>query len=143
MNKTFRGTLADGAQDRIRLSTNNGLTGYKISKFEMMLTTPGATTQESVMKIYTQESSTIDGVINFTDPLLLAAGYFEYNSGSSVITTPYQIVFDNIVFNQDIYVTHTDLETGESCNYHIELEKVKLDVNEATVATLKDMRGRE
>jgi hypothetical protein len=28
-------------------------------------------------------------------------------------------------------------------NYYIELEKVKLDLNEATVATLKDMRGRE
>ena len=26
--KTFRGKLADGAIDRIRLSTNNGLTGY-------------------------------------------------------------------------------------------------------------------
>jgi hypothetical protein len=28
-------------------------------------------------------------------------------------------------------------------NYYLELEQVKLDLNEATVATLKDMRGRE
>ena len=30
---------------------------------------------------------------------------------------------------------------GKTMNYYIELEQVKLDLNEATVATLKDMRG--
>jgi len=31
--KTFRGLLADGGQDRIRLSTIKGKVGYKIAKF--------------------------------------------------------------------------------------------------------------
>jgi hypothetical protein len=32
---------------------------------------------------------------------------------------------------------------SEDCNYYLELEQIKLDLNQSTVATLKDMRGRE
>ena len=52
-------------------------------------------------------------------------------------------MFDNVTFNQDIYVTHTDTNSAIPINYYIELEQRKIDLNEATVATLKDMRGRE
>ena len=34
-----------------------------------------------------------------------------------------------------------DIGGSEKNNYYIELEQVKLDLNEATVATLKDMRA--
>ena len=45
-------------------------------------------------------------------------------------------------FNQDIFVTcDTGSTSGESCNYYIELEQIKLDLNENTVATLKDIRN--
>ena len=51
-------------------------------------------------------------------------------------------IFDNMTFNQDIYVTYKDDETaGKFINYYIELEQVKLDLNENTVATLKDIRN--
>jgi hypothetical protein len=33
--KSFRGKLADGEQERISLSTNNGLTGYRVTKFQL------------------------------------------------------------------------------------------------------------
>ena len=36
------------------------------------------------------------------------------------------IIFDNQLFNRDIYVTHTDNDGSEGCNYYIELEEVKL-----------------
>ena len=140
--KSFRGLIADEGIESVPLHTNDGSIGYRITKFELMLNTPGASTQESIVKIYTiPQTGTPDGVIDFSDNTLLASGYYEYNSGSSVITTPYQIIFDNMVFNQDIYITHKDLETGESINYYIELEQVKLDLNENTVATLKDIRN--
>ena len=32
--KSFKGKLADGEEKKIRLSTNKGLTGYKIKKFD-------------------------------------------------------------------------------------------------------------
>ena len=53
------------------------------------------------------------------------------------------IIFDNTTINQDMFITHFDASVGKPVNYYIELEQVKLDLNEATVATLKDMRGRE
>ena len=53
------------------------------------------------------------------------------------------IVFDQTVFNQDIYITHKDVSIGQAVNYYLELEQVKLAKDEAAVATLKDMRGRE
>lgn len=146
MNKTFRGLLADLTQDRIRLSTNDGLTGYKIKKFQLIGRTPGSMTIESVVKIYSLEHTdaagdpVIDGYIDFNDPTLLAAGYYIDNS-NAIYPGFETIVFDDKIFNQDIYVTHFDASTSEFINYYIELEQVKLSKDEATVATLKDMRA--
>ena len=52
------------------------------------------------------------------------------------------VLFDNKKFNQDIFVTHKNLHGDASpCNYYVELEQFKLSVDEASVATLRDMRG--
>ena len=62
--------------------------------------------QQSVLKIYKVEQTTIDDDIDFSDNRLLGAIYFTKNDD-----TKYPIVqstiFDNEVFNQDIYITHT------------------------------------
>ena len=72
----------------------------------------------------------------------MAAAYYKdddqnYNPGFI------NIIIDSAKFNQDIYITHADVASSNKVNYYLELEQVKLDLNEATVATLKDMRGRE
>jgi len=142
MIKTFRGQLADGGQDTIRLSTNNGLTGYRILKLELMPPAPGISSGESVVKVFSILQETIDALVNFENPLLMATGY--YQSEPSSYSDFLNIVFDNVVFNQDIFITNKDARGGATAmNYYLELEQVKLDVNEATVATLKDMRGTE
>ena len=151
MIKTFRGLLADEDTNNIRLGTNNGLTGYKINKFQLIPEQPGAVTQESVVKIFTTVQKdatgaieTPDGVINFESPTLLAAGtYIISDNTGQIWNTSTIIVFDDKVFNQDIFITHKDVSSGQKVNYYLELEQIKLDINEATVATLKDMRGRE
>ena len=52
------------------------------------------------------------------------------------------IVFDNMKFNQDIFVTNVDGGAeNRAINYYIELEQVKLRLDENTVATLKDIRN--
>jgi hypothetical protein len=142
MIKSFRGKLADGESTRIKLSTNQGLVGYVMKKFQILQITPGAALVEGVMKVYTVPQTTVNATIDFTDPTLLAAAFqADYNTTASTINEV--IIFDNTVVNQDIYVTFSDASVGETMNYYIELEQVKLDRNEATVATLKDMRGRE
>ena len=140
MIKSFRGLLADGDQDTIRLSTNNGLTGYRINKFEIFPEQPGAVAQESVVQLYLQPPASVVGVVNFNDPLLLGVAYYE-DDANPAYPNSIVVVFDNVTFNQDIFITHKDNMTGEAMNYHLELEQVKLDLGEATVATLKDMRG--
>ena len=142
MIKTFRGLLADGDQQHIRLSTKQGLIGYRIKKFELIGTAPGTVNYEHIVKLYTEEQSTVDGIINFDSPLLLGAAYLEGGT-STTNTDNVSVIFDTMTFNQDIYITHSDVEGSNAVNYYIELEQIKLDVNEATVATLKDMRGRE
>ena len=53
MKKTFRGQLAEDDVEKIRLSTNNGLTGYKIVKFQIMDNAPAANSNEFIVKIFT------------------------------------------------------------------------------------------
>jgi len=138
--KTFRGKIADGDQDTIVLHTNDGSTGYRIVKFELFNPAPGTGNYECVVKIYKAPQTTIDGAVDFSDNRLLAAGYLA-DTDSPAVTTTHIITFDNEIFNQDIYVTNKDIDVGVACNYYIELEQVKLDLNENTVATLKDIRN--
>jgi len=139
MIKTFRGLLADGAQDRIRLQTIKGKVGYRIVKFEMIGENPGGDDIEAVIKIYKEEQSTIDAVINFTDSSLLAAGYWKEDAGTTYPQSQ-SIIFDTEIFNQDIFVTHKDKAVAEKCNYYLELEVIPLDDAGAEYTTLKDMR---
>ena len=144
MIKSFRGKLASAETETIRLSTNNGLTGYKVVKFQLFPIAPGqgsAADIEATVKIFTVKPSTADGNVNFDDPTLLGAGYL-VDSNSVANTSQLITVFDRMIFNQDMFIT--SFETNSiAINYYIELEQIKLDLNEATVATLKDMRGRE
>jgi len=140
MIKTFRGMMVDGAQDTIVLHTNDGSTGYRIVKFEVIANKPGAVSQESVLKIYKVAQTTVDGLIDFSDNRLLASAVW-FNKSSVDFPVSKQIIFDREIFNQDIYITHSEVDAAEACNYYIELERVKLDLNESTVATLKDIRN--
>jgi len=141
--KTFRGLLADGGQDRIRLSTMKGKVGYKIIKFDLFPNRPGGTSHvESIMQIFKNEQTTVvtaNSIVNFTDSDLLAAAYLtdDVNNASGPIQI---VIFDNETFNQDIYITHTDEAGSAACNYYFELEVIPLDDVGAEYTTLKDMR---
>ena len=144
MIKTFRGLLADGGQDRIKLSTIKGKVGYRITKFQVIPFAPGTTDTENVLKIYKTEQTSVGtstATINFTDTDLLASAW-SLNDASGqqgeVI-----ILFDTEIFNQDIYITYTD-QRGSStqCNYYLELEVIPLDDKGAEYTTIKDLRTR-
>ncbi len=102
---------------------------------------PGTTNHRFVIRIFKTEQTTASEVLNFSDNTLLAAGEIEDNAASHYPASSNGIVFDNEKFNQDIYVTMKDVGVGESCNYYIELEQMRLSLDEQTVATLKDIRN--
>tara|TARA_Y100001963_G_scaffold29985_1_gene40915 strand:+ start:1392 stop:1841 length:450 start_codon:yes stop_codon:yes gene_type:complete len=143
--RSFRGKIADGTTDIINLHTRTGDIGYRIVKFNIMHAEPGQQTAEHTVKIYKVDPSTgpswvPDNAVDFSDNTLLGAAYLAEHHMETYPLVSVQI-FDNEVFNQDIYVTHSDTEGTQPCNYYIELEMIRLDLNENTVATLKDIRN--
>jgi len=140
--KTFRGLIADGAQDTVVLHTNDGSTGYRIKNFQVMSAAPGTTAAEWVMKIYKISQTTIDGAVDFSENTLLGSAFLAHDNAPHYSNVEI-IIFDSEIFNQDIYITCFDANaaTSNPCNYYLELEQVKLDLNENTVATLKDIRN--
>ena len=139
--KTFKGLMASGTELRIRLGTNDGLTGYKIIKFQLFPNNYNVT-DEYNFRVYSVANKTNNTTFNFDDPQLLVAAYLENSNGVDPVSKEGVVVIDNKKINQDIYNQHTS-QSANSCNFYMELEQVKLDINEATVATLKNMRGRE
>jgi len=137
--KTFRALLADGGQDRIRLSTIKGKKGYRIVKFQVL--GPDANTSfEQVLKIY-KKSTTVSTDINFTDSDLLAAAVMNDSAANEYLAAPI-IIFDQEIFNQDIYITNKGHNVTASMNYYIELEVIPLDDKGAEYTTVKDLRTR-
>jgi len=142
MIKTYRGLLADGGQDRIRLSTIKGKVGYKIIKFELFPYAPGNADYESLVTIYKEQQTTVPtatGTSDFTDSSILAAGTFA-GVAAPAGSLNFVTIFENEIFNQDIFITHTQNTGTAAINYYIELEVVLLDDAGAEYTTLKDMR---
>jgi len=139
--KTFRGLLADGGQDRIRLQTIKGKVGYRIVKFEIIDAAPGTLNTENVVKIYKESQTTIDGLVNFTESGLLGVAFWVFSSSNPQYSTPYVVIFDSEIFNQDIYISHKEVSANANkVNYYLELEVIPLDDAGAEYTTLKDMR---
>jgi len=144
--KTFRGLLADGGQDRIRLQTIKGKMGYRIAKFELFPWKPGVGVHESTVVIWKTEQASVSLTaiqVDFTDVDTLGAGFFASSAASSQPPPALIVTFDREIFNQDIYVTYTNVEGSGGdfrMNYYLELELIPLDDAGAEYTTLKDMR---
>jgi len=141
--KTFRGMLADGGYDRIRLSTMKGKVGYRIVKLDIVTSAP-TTTSEHLCQIWSREASAIAGAaattIDFTQKDLLAVALWSNDSSAATYSEDLHVIFDNIIFNQDIFVSNQTINGSNACNYHMELEVIPLDDTGAEYTTLKDMR---
>jgi len=140
MIKTFRGLIVDGGQDIIPLHTSDGSTGYRIVKFELMFVDV-ATSVKSVVQIWKIPQTTVVDTIDFNDQTLLAAAIMSGKADQTAYPEDLVVTFDREIFNQDIYITHSEVAGAASINYYLELEQIKLDLNENTVATLKDIRN--
>ncbi len=141
MIKSFRGQIAHAEVETIRLSTNNGLTGYRIKKFQVMALDANEDVENTVALYSVDPGTPTSTAVNFDDPTLLGAAMIWANI-NQVYVHESMIIFDNTTFNQDIFVSNYHDGASKGLNYYLELEQVKLDVGEAAVATLKDMRGR-
>ena len=139
--KSFRGLMDDGAIDTITLHTNDGSIGYRIVKFQIMTEKVSTVSVEHTVQIFKVPQTTASATVDFSNQTLLGVAITMSRSDAYNAPIIQDIIFDSEVFNQDIYITHIDNLASESCNYYIELEQVRLDLGDNTVATLKDIRN--
>jgi hypothetical protein len=139
--KSFRAQIKDGAVHQIALHTNDGTIGYRVKKIQLFPYKFGSEDQESTVTIFSIPQTTPTNLVDFSDNTLIAAACLSTdNSEANPLNS--NIVFDNLTFNQDIYICHENSHSdGHPVNYYFELEQIKLDLNENTVATLKDIRN--
>jgi len=138
---SFRGILTDGVQEKINLSTLNGKRGYRITKFQIMQITPGSESVELTAKIYSKDQiGSIDAPVDFSEGDLLAVAVYNANGQAFNYPTSQHVIFDNEVFNQDIFIYAYDTVATAPCNYYIELETVALTDTQSTQLTLKNLR---
>ena len=144
MIKTFRGQIVDGGQDTIVLHTNNGSTGYRIVNLRAIPNSVGTVTVEGIFQIWKVEQTTVptsSATVDFSDNTLLGVAVCRGSTDVGAYGTDDHVIFDKEIFNQDIFITYTDNQGTDPGNYYIELEQIKLDLSENTVATLKDIRN--
>jgi len=134
---SFRGLLGDGGQDEINLERSNVNLAYRIIKFEGVSNLPGTEDCEATLQVFREEQTSISttvATVDFTDENLLAALVYLHAAPTSVgpLST---VVFDNVLFSRNIYVTNTVTAGDSKMNYYIELEEVP--VTSATLMQLK------
>jgi len=130
---SFRGLLADGAQERIRIQGATGEIAWRITKFQIMPNNFNTADEYNISVFREDPPAAYDfGTFDFTNDELLAAAYLENNAtaGDFVLST---VIFDNTLFVRNIHIVLSS-QAGKACNYYIELEEVK--VNAAGMAQL-------
>jgi len=135
---SYRGLMETATQEEILLSTKKGEKGYRIVKFQLMPFNYNTSDEYTIQIWKTDQSASIDNVQDFSDNRLLAAGYI--GTDGADLTTESTVIFDQEIFNQDIFVTAKS-QSGKACNYYLELEVIMLNETEAMVTTLKDIRN--
>ena len=142
--KSFRGLMntdsGGDSTDTIVLHTNDGSTGYRITKLQIIPKDPTDTTTEAVFQIFTVPTGSTDE-IDFSNQTLLACAHYSNHLSGTLYPEDLVVIFDNAIFNQDVYLTCKTDAGSQAINYYIEMEQMKLDLNENTVATLKDIRN--
>jgi len=123
---SFRGLLADGGQDKIRIEGATGKIAWRITKFEVLSNAPMLNDLISIVSVWREKQAAVTATtIDFTIEELLAVGLW---MDGDALTEPatFHTIFDNALFSRNIYVTNVDAAGSGSINYYIELEEVKV-----------------
>jgi hypothetical protein len=144
MSKTlsYKGQIIEGQQEKIRLKTLNGKTGYQIVQFQIIGSQPGQNDVENLCQIFTKDQTNlITADVDFTNSELIAVAYNKDYATNDLANAQQTIIFDNMPFNQDIFITAQDVRGGTNpINYYLELKTMSLSDLQATQLTLKSIR---
>ena len=139
---SFKGQIPVGEQQKIKLATKEGKRGYKITQLKMINKSPGTSANPGLLcKVYIKDQSgSLTDTVDFTEGDLIAVAFFTQSTSSNTLQAE-TIIFDNTVFNQDIFVYIVDPSGAtDPGNYYMELETVSLSDVESTQLTLSNLR---
>ena len=138
MIKTFRGKLATATQDKISLSGGDIDTGYRIVEIQVIPENPLTNSQEALMQIWKtkQDPGALGTTINFDDDSLIGAAVWSNNATTENYPEDKSVIFDDEVFNQDIYITCNET-SGRAMNYLLKLEEIKMKDPETAVVNYR------
>ena len=134
--KVFTGKLTSDSnatnQDQIHLAGGDTNKCYRLHDLKLLATSESADIGP-VVKIYKNKQSSVNETIDFTEANLLGAAIYRQDSGNQF--PPQQtVLFDNEIFNQDIFITYKDNETASaSVNYLLVLEEITAKDSELAV----------
>ena len=144
----YRGQLAGsdaGSSQGFLLSTRKGEKGYRIKNLQIIQKSPGAVNNEGLVTIWKTEPTAAEiaaTTIDLSNNRILAVAFYSASLSANVYPEDTTIIFDNEIFNQDIFMSYIDVSTSnDAMNYYLELETISLDESQAMVATLKDIRN--
>ena len=136
---SYRGQIPDGLEQKINLATLKGKTGYKIVNFVTMAYKPGEASYQTTTKIYSKRQGSGSTLVDFNESDLLAVSVIEDHEAEHYPSSQ-NVVFDNEIFNQDIFISCDSLVGSLPTNYYLELETVELSDIQSTQLTLKNLR---
>ena len=137
---SYKGVVEMEVEQQIRLKTNQGKIGYKITKFQILSTTPGVNSHELVGKITSVPDPSPGPTVDLSNSDVLAVAYHT-DLGNANVATSDSIIIDNAMVNQDIYVQIANATGGGTpANFYIELETKALSDIETTKLTLQSLR---
>ena len=94
-----------------------------------------------ICKIYSKDQTgSLANSVDFTEGDLLAVAIYNGNAAAFNYPTNETIIFDNEIFNQDIFIYAGDTVATADTNFYLELETVKLTDVQSTQLTLKNLR---
>jgi len=134
-----------GTQKTIRLRRIDGKTGYRIKNISCIQKSPGALDNEGLIQIWSVERTAAElpvKTIDIEQGTLLAVVFVSSDVSADLYPEDKTIIFDDVVFSQDIFVTYIDVRTvNDAMNVELQLEQIKLDDVEATAVILKNFRN--
>lgn len=122
---SFRGLLVDGGQNQISIEGSVGAIAWRITQFKIFPQIMD-TSRDSLVKIFREEQSSVNGETDFRNDELLAAALWTVSDRSGGPYSDDGVIFDNQLFVRNIFVTHVDNIAATTMNYYIELEEVKV-----------------
>ena len=143
MKTTYRALLEKGDIMKIPLhNPSDSGKGFRITKLTVMPNdVDGSTSHECSVQVFSKKPSSVPVDINFNDDTLLGAVYYARSVQTSapyvIDATSESVIFDDVMINQDIYVTYESGQTGQKINVYLELEHMAMSKGEQAVVNFR------